>query len=125
MRSAARSRRSPRRVQRRHRALLRRQGVGRGRGAIHWAGTIVDRWTEGERGQHRQQRLAQLGLDPAGSEPDTSLLPVTNCPDVVILSAVLADLHWSAIASNDHRLDRMPFELEVSRRPNISRAGFA
>ena len=59
------------------------------------------------------------------SEPDTSLLPVTNCPDVVILSAMFADLHWSAIASNDHRLDRMPFELEVSRRPNISRTGFA
>jgi hypothetical protein len=63
--------------------------------------------------------------DPAGSEPDTSLLAVTNYPDVVILAAVLADPHWSAIASNDHRLDRLPFELEVSRRLNIARAGFA
>jgi hypothetical protein len=65
------------------------------------------------------------GPDPAGSEPDTSLLPVTTHPDVVILAVVLADPHWSAIASNAHRLARMPFELEVSRRPNIARAGFA
>jgi hypothetical protein len=80
-------------------------------------GDIVDRWTERASGINTgSSGLPKWASTRAGSEPDTSLLPVTNYPDVVILAAVLAHLHRSAIASNDHRLDQMPFELEVSPR---------
>lgn len=114
------------RAQRRHYALLRRHGVERGRDAIHWAGTIIDRWTErGDWGQHQQRRLAQFAGDPTRAEPDTSLLRMANYPEVVTLAAVLANPHWSAIASVDQRRDRLPFELEVARRLRLAGTGFA
>jgi hypothetical protein len=38
---------------------------------------------------------------------------------------MLVSLRWSAIASADHRLDRLPFEREVARRLNLLDTGFA
>lgn len=61
-------------AQRRHHRLLRRQGVDNARSAIYWATKIVDGWTErGERGEHRERRLAGLPDSAAFPEPDRSL----------------------------------------------------
>jgi hypothetical protein len=64
-------------------------------------------------------------VDPARAEPDTSLVRLANYPEVVTLADVLASPRWSAIASNDRRLNRMPFELEVARRLKLPDTGFA
>jgi hypothetical protein len=114
-------------AQRRHHRLLRRRGVERGRIAIHWARTIVDRWIEREEWrQHQQRRLAaHLGTDPTLVEPDTTLMRMANYPDVVTLAGVLASPQWSAIASINDRRDRLPFEFEIARRLNLGKTGFA
>lgn len=108
-------------AQRRHHRLLRRHGTDPARSAIWWAGSIVERWTQrGDCGQHRQRRLAiHRAAHPTSPEPNASLLAMANYPEIVTLAGMLADPHWSAIASADHRRDRLPFEREVARRLHL------
>jgi hypothetical protein len=46
-------------------------------------------------------------------------------PDTVTLATLLADPHWSALASTDRRPDRLPFELGVARRLDLPFIGAA
>ena len=114
------------RAQRRHYRLVRRHGTHRGRDAIYWAGTIIDRWSEGgDWDEHRCRRLAVHCTATASSrEPDAGLSPMVNYPEIVTLASLIADDDWRAIASADHRRDRVSFDREVARRLGLACTGF-
>lgn len=50
---------------------------------------------------------------------------MVNYPEVVTLADLLASENWRAIASADHRRDRLPFDREVVRRLNLAPVGFS
>jgi hypothetical protein len=113
-------------AQRRHHRLLRRHGTETARSALYWATKIIDGWTErGERGGHRERRLARLPGSGVFPEPERSVLRMVNYAEVVTLAGLLASESWRAIASADHRRDRLTFDREVARRLNLAPTGFA
>jgi hypothetical protein len=117
-------------AQRRHHSLIRRHGAERGRAAISSAAAIIDSWNE--RGVLSEGRHHWTGTRlSAGSGwqddlgADASRFAMVRYPDTVTLATLLADPHWSALASADRRADRLPFELEVARRLQLPCIGSA
>lgn len=112
-------------AQRRHYRLIRRHGAEAGRNAIYWATHIIDRWRDQEQLVERQRnridaRLNSRGTSAADRHAHAALV---NYQAVVTLATVLAEPRWTAIASADHRADRLLFEREVADRLGLPPIG--
>jgi hypothetical protein len=112
-------------AQRRHYRLIRRLGAEAGRNAIYSATHIIDRWRDQEQLVERQRnridaRLNSLGTSAADRHAYAALV---NYQAVVTLATVLAEPRWTAIASADHRADRLLFEREVADRLGLPPIG--